>query len=269
VIETLRSGALVRRVRVNVEPVLSVNAIMDGMVLDDARVFLDCHVNPSLYVGIAVNMKSGKCRYYEGHLFTWNKSRTRVAYFQEPPHFSLAKGDCCKVCIGTGTICMVPRWSGLELRWVSDKKLLIRLEDQTRITARLKTNGAWAVTRRQEPALKKGSSNRGTAVQRHGELEPPPEIHDRTVGKWANQHEGDVGLAGIQVQQFPDNAYEARRWEGKHPVMILYVFKDGRVHQNVFEPDGRISTDFWWKEKLGPDTTLWRTIDRSYARPDR
>ncbi len=97
--------------------------------------------------------------------------------------------------------------------------------------------------------------------------EAPPEVPIRnwTVGRWTNRYADDPNLAGVRVQQFPDCSGDAARHEGRHPAMILYVFKNGRVNQNGFEPDGTIREDFWWS--IGPDHYLWDQIDRSVARP--
>ncbi len=83
-------------------------------------------------------------------------------------------------------------------------------------------------------------------MQERGELEPPPEIKNFTVGHWKNVHKGDPNLLGVRVQQFPDCAYEAPEYEGQHPAMVIYVFRDKRCHQMGFTPDGKVDGDFWW-----------------------
>ncbi len=84
------------------------------------------------------------------------------------------------------------------------------------------------------------------SIREHGELEPPPEIKNFTVGPWKNVHKKDPNLLGVRVQQFPDCAYEAPNYEGCHPAMIIYVFKDMRCHQMDFTPSGQLQEDFWW-----------------------
>jgi hypothetical protein len=84
-----------------------------------------------------------------------------------------------------------------------------------------------------------------SSVQERGELEPPPEIKNYTVGSWENVHKGDPNLEGFRVQQFPDCAYDAPRYEGRHPAMVVYLFKGNRIHQMSFAPDGKVEADFW------------------------
>jgi hypothetical protein len=85
------------------------------------------------------------------------------------------------------------------------------------------------------------------------------------IGPWKNLYAGDKDLAGIQVQQYPDCDWMAQRYSGRHPCMIIYVFKDGRARQLCYRPHGSVSEDFWFH--LMPGHWLWETIDRSYAGP--
>jgi hypothetical protein len=88
-------------------------------------------------------------------------------------------------------------------------------------------------------------------------------------GAWVNVHAATPGLAGVKVQQFPDCSGDEERYRGRHPCMILFVFKDGRVHQVCYEPDGRFSQpdspEFWWR--LGKDDVIWSQLDRAFATP--
>lgn len=95
---------------------------------------------------------------------------------------------------------------------------------------------------------------------RHGGV-VASEPADRT--RWATRYSDDPQLAGVVVQQYPDCQYEASRYRGRHPAMILYVFQDGRVNQVGFEPDGAIHEDFWWT--IGPDHYLWAKLQRASA----
>ncbi len=103
----------------------------------------------------------------------------------------------------------------------------------------------------------------GCSGQAISEAPTDPPMRNRAVGQWTNRYAGDPDLAGVRVQQFPDCWGDAAQYEGRHPAMILYVFKDGRVNQNGFKPDGMIEEDFWWK--IGPTHYLWEQIDRSSA----
>lgn len=89
------------------------------------------------------------------------------------------------------------------------------------------------------------------------------EEDDFTTGTWSNRYEGDASLAGVIVQQFPDNLQTAVLYEGRHPAMILYVFEDGKVNQVGFTPDGEVREDFWWE--IEPDSYIWDQIDRSFS----
>ena len=91
-------------------------------------------------------------------------------------------------------------------------------------------------------------------------LAPPP-IKNGTVGHWENRHAGNPDLAGVLVQQFPDCAYDAPRFEGGHPAMILFVMWDGRVNQVEYEPSGEVSGDFWWKLELPRYDYVWEQLD--------
>jgi hypothetical protein len=64
---------------------------------------------------------------------------------------------------------------------------------------------------------------------------------------FVNLHANDRNLLGIWVQQFPDCREEGGRYVGKHPAMIVYMFRGGRSHQINSEPDGRCTGDFWSK----------------------
>jgi len=99
----------------------------------------------------------------------------------------------------------------------------------------------------------------GCQADPESELGPPPEIKNHAVGHWTNKYSGNPDLAGVRVQQFPDCAYEAPGYEGRHPAMVIYVFKDGRANQIGYDPDGTIREDFWYK--LAPDHYLWKTIE--------
>ena len=103
----------------------------------------------------------------------------------------------------------------------------------------------------------------GCRRQPESESSPYPVIKSWTEGKWKNKYDGAPDLAGILVQQFSDNVADATEYEGKHPCMIIYVFRDGRANQNGFYSDGIVKEDFWWT--VPKDHTIWQTMDKSYA----
>ncbi len=103
----------------------------------------------------------------------------------------------------------------------------------------------------------------GCAGLPEGEAPLPPMISDFRVGQWVNIHEKNENLVGVRVQQFPDCQHDAKPHEGKHPAMILFVFRDGAVHQLAYDPDGRVTGGFWWK--ISKNDPLWEQLDRSVA----
>ena len=83
-----------------------------------------------------------------------------------------------------------------------------------------------------------------------------------TVGQWVPIHEKNPDLVGVYVQQFPDcdGDGEAKLYEGKHPCMIIYVFKNRRAHQLGYWPDGRIRSGFWWS--VAEDHSIWSRLEK-------
>ena len=79
--------------------------------------------------------------------------------------------------------------------------------------------------------------------------------HDSDVARWAHRYRRNPRLAGVLIQQVPDPRDQESAYLRGHPAMILYVFKDGRVNQVEYRPDGRITSDWWWRAK--PDDPVW------------
>jgi hypothetical protein len=101
------------------------NAIDCVMCLGQGRIFVDTHVNPSLGIGIEIDLDARKTDVFYGVLFTWNGARNRLAYFREPPHFGTPPGIPSKLMVGHTEICEVPRVLHSELYWhPTDDKLL-------------------------------------------------------------------------------------------------------------------------------------------------
>ncbi|MCY2929113.1 MAG: hypothetical protein NTV86_06385 [Planctomycetota bacterium] len=88
-----------------------------------------------------------------------------------------------------------------------------------------------------------------------------PPLRDESVGHWVNRYPRNPNLLGVQVRQFPELRAEASRYEGRHPYRVTYVFKDGRVNQVTYEPDGRgrAGGDIWYR--LPPGDPLWTSLD--------
>jgi len=64
--------------------------------------------------------------------------------------------------------------------------------------------------------------------------------------EWINIHQKNSDLVGVYVQQVPDNKADAAAYRGKHPSMVIYVFKNGKAHQVEYTPSGQIENGFWW-----------------------
>jgi hypothetical protein len=63
--------------------------------------------------------------------------------------------------------------------------------------------------------------------------------------EWINIHKENPDLIGIYVQQFPDNNADKRDYIGKHPSMIIYLFKNDRVHIVGYTPTGQVEEGGW------------------------
>lgn len=64
--------------------------------------------------------------------------------------------------------------------------------------------------------------------------------------EWINIHKNNPDLIGIHVQQLPDNVQDREDYVGKHPVMIIYIFKGDRAHTVTYTPIGQVQNGAWW-----------------------
>jgi hypothetical protein len=78
--------------------------------------------------------------------------------------------------------------------------------------------------------------------------------------EWINLHRRNPDLLGVDVQQFPDNQYDAKAYRGTHPAMVIFVFKNGKAHQVEYTPSGQVESGFWFDIPDG---------DKIYDRIDR
>jgi hypothetical protein len=81
---------------------------------------------------------------------------------------------------------------------------------------------------------------------------------------WVNIHRRNPDLVGVWVQQLPDCAGDHDRYVGRHPAMIIFVFKNNKAHQVEYDPDGRVTSGFWWD--IPPDHFIWSQLDRNVPR---
>ncbi len=79
---------------------------------------------------------------------------------------------------------------------------------------------------------------------------------------WINIHKDNKNLVGIYVQQYPDNIKDRNDYEGKHPVMIIYVFKDNNAHTVTYSPIGQIQNGVW--HKINNDHWVMGKISQNY-----
>ena len=80
--------------------------------------------------------------------------------------------------------------------------------------------------------------------------------------EWINIHQKNPDLVGVYVQQVPDNKADATVYRGKHPAMIIYVFKNGKAHQVSYTPSGQIESGFWWD--VPPDHWIYSHLDSNF-----
>ena len=107
------------------------NAIMAVKVLDDDRVFLDLHINPSTGVGVELNTRMLRHETYVGCRFTWDSARRRLAYFDNGPHFG-PRGACPgAVWVGHKRVKSLPEKVVTDVRWKGDGQLAVTLKGMT------------------------------------------------------------------------------------------------------------------------------------------
>ena len=69
--------------------------------------------------------------------------------------------------------------------------------------------------------------------------------------EWINIHSENPDLIGVFVEQYPTHKEDHALYEGKHPAMVIYVFKGNRAHQLSFTPSGQVRDGFWWDIPVG------------------
>lgn len=117
--------ALVHRVRCG--EVDAATAVMSATVLDADRVFVDLHVNPSTSVGVELNTRTFKRDVYMGCGFTWDASRTKLAYFDDGPHFS-PEGSCPgTVWVGHRRVKSLPGKVVTGVHWAGGGRLAVEI----------------------------------------------------------------------------------------------------------------------------------------------
>lgn len=127
VVECGRGGVVRRMQQYDNDTWRVTNAIDRVTWLGNSRLFVEAHVNPSLGIGIEIDLDTRKMEVYAGSVFTWDRSRCRVAYFCEPPHFGTPPEIPSKLMIGHDEICEVPRRIHSDLYWHPTENKLLAL----------------------------------------------------------------------------------------------------------------------------------------------
>jgi hypothetical protein len=92
--------------------------------------------------------------------------------------------------------------------------------------------------------------------------------------EWINIHKNNKDLIGVYVQQYPDGIPEHKYYEGKHPNMIIYVFKGGKIHTVTYTPSGQVQNggwntvkkDHWVYKQMSKDLNLKKTCEHWYKK---
>ena len=114
--------------RVRGAEVDATTAIMAVTVLDEDRVFIDLHINPSTGVGVELNTRLLSQDIYVGCRFTWDASRRRLAYFNDGPHFMPRGAFPGEVWVGHKRLKSLPGKVVTDVRWKSSGQLAVTLE---------------------------------------------------------------------------------------------------------------------------------------------
>ncbi len=117
VVECGRDGVLRRMHDYDNDAWHLANAIDGVVLLGQSRIFVDTHVNPSLGIGIDIDLDTRRTDVFYGTTFTWDRACKRLAYLREPPHFGSPADAPSKLMVGHEEICDVPRRLRSELFW--------------------------------------------------------------------------------------------------------------------------------------------------------
>jgi hypothetical protein len=98
--------------------------VLKVRLLSATRAFVELHENPSVDLGLLLDLQTGDRKTYEGHDFSLSPDGKDVAYFREPPH-GTAAGDFAAIYVNTRKLADVTADSGLSLRWQSPRTLSV------------------------------------------------------------------------------------------------------------------------------------------------
>ena len=63
--------------------------------------------------------------------------------------------------------------------------------------------------------------------------------------EWINIHKNNPELIGIYVQQYPDSVPDRQDYEGRHPAMLIFVFRNNKKHVVTYSPSGQVQNGVW------------------------
>jgi hypothetical protein len=101
------------------------NGVMAVRRLPRDRVFVDCHVNPSLGIGVVADLASGKLRLFAGCRFAWDGKGENVAYFRDPPHWAPQGAGRTELYLNEEKLCNLAPRSVKEIWWSADQRVLV------------------------------------------------------------------------------------------------------------------------------------------------
>jgi hypothetical protein len=82
---------------------------------------------------------------------------------------------------------------------------------------------------------------------------------------WKNEYRNDAQLAGVIVNKYMEGIQDPSRYIGKHPASIWYVFWNGDVRANMYNPDGSIDSSQLWKGYFKPGPEFWNDVDFNHG----
>jgi len=124
--EIEESGRLKRLHRLRAdEQIDSAQSVTAAQWLDEDRIFVDCHVNPSLGVGLEIDLRSDAAEVYMGALFAWDSKGRKIAFAKDPPHFTPQGLGVTELWLGRVRVTTLPPRSVRRLWWNAAGDVLV------------------------------------------------------------------------------------------------------------------------------------------------
>lgn len=125
VMECSSTGKLKRRAEFQNKHFRPVTALMEARALSSGRIFIDGHINPSLGLGIIIDLDSKNRDAFLGYNFVWDHAGQQVAYVRAPPHFGTPPDVPDRLWVDHTRICELPPKSAATLLWDEERDKLI------------------------------------------------------------------------------------------------------------------------------------------------